>query len=594
MASSTINGTTSNAYIISKIEWSSTPSNANNNSSVTASLYYRRTNTWTGTATSGTGSFSITIDGQSGSNSLSFTVPNDNSWVKALTVTKTVKHNNDGKKIIVISASGSISGSSLTYTTCSGNATLDDIPRQATITSATDFNDEGNPSFTFSNPANASLSCWLEPNPIGDHLCERTLRGASGTFTWSLTEDERKQLRKACSGNSCTCRIGLYSTIDNTQYASYQDVTMSIVNGNPIFTASQISYADTSAAKNVTENPQHIVQNQSNLAVTFTSATAKKEATISKYEITVNGTMKTTTASGTVDFGKINSSSNVEINIKVIDSRGNTATAKKTVTVLPWSKPLWVVSLWRKNNYEDETYLKVAAGYSSIDGKNIVTASYKYKEIGGEYGEPVEIENKTQYTLTCDKNKAYIFSVTIADAFDSVTDEIELSKGKFPLFIDTQKSAVGINEFPTEDEALRVAGGMAHFEDGVKIGGNALADYIIEQGTSGIWTYEKWASGKAVCWGVTNAEEFDLIDEYESVYYSEPTKNGKMGKAVFPENLFFAAPTKVHIQNYATLGLISCHIRDVSMTEVNFYVSNPASITMSLRFTIEAKGRWKS
>lgn len=25
---------------------------------------------------------------------------------------------------------------------------------------------------------------------------------------------------------------------------------------------------------------------------------------------------------------------------------------------------------------------------------------------------------------------------------------------------------------------------------------NAIADYVVEQGTSGIWTYEKWASGK--------------------------------------------------------------------------------------------------
>ena len=27
------------------------------------------------------------------------------------------------------------------------------------------------------------------------------------------------------------------------------------------------------------------------------------------------------------------------------------------------------------------------------------------------------------------------------------------------------------------------------------------SDYIVEQGTSGIWTYEKWNSGKAVCRG---------------------------------------------------------------------------------------------
>ena len=27
-------------------------------------------------------------------------------------------------------------------------------------------------------------------------------------------------------------------------------------------------------------------------------------------------------------------------------------------------------------------------------------------------------------------------------------------------------------------------------------------DYIVEQGTSGIWTYRKWNSGIAECWGV--------------------------------------------------------------------------------------------
>lgn len=29
-----------------------------------------------------------------------------------------------------------------------------------------------------------------------------------------------------------------------------------------------------------------------------------------------------------------------------------------------------------------------------------------------------------------------------------------------------------------------------------------LADYIVEQGTSGIWTYRKWNSGIAECWGL--------------------------------------------------------------------------------------------
>ena len=29
----------------------------------------------------------------------------------------------------------------------------------------------------------------------------------------------------------------------------------------------------------------------------------------------------------------------------------------------------------------------------------------------------------------------------------------------------------------------------------------AVSDYVVEQGTSGIWTYRKWNSGVAECWG---------------------------------------------------------------------------------------------
>ena len=32
-------------------------------------------------------------------------------------------------------------------------------------------------------------------------------------------------------------------------------------------------------------------------------------------------------------------------------------------------------------------------------------------------------------------------------------------------------------------------------------------DYVVEQGTSGIWTYRKWNSGKAECWGIYNEKK---------------------------------------------------------------------------------------
>ena len=42
-----------------------------------------------------------------------------------------------------------------------------------------------------------------------------------------------------------------------------------------------------------------------------------------------------------------------------------------------------------------------------------------------------------------------------------------------------------------QDELIRVGGA----------GTSPVADYVIEQGTVGSWTYRKWASGLAECWG---------------------------------------------------------------------------------------------
>lgn len=42
---------------------------------------------------------------------------------------------------------------------------------------------------------------------------------------------------------------------------------------------------------------------------------------------------------------------------------------------------------------------------------------------------------------------------------------------------------------------------LEDFFDGLNITGGLLGDYVVEQGTSGIWHYRKWNSGVAECWG---------------------------------------------------------------------------------------------
>lgn len=385
--------------------------------------------------------------------------------------TTTFTHDADGKKSLSVAYSIDMDAESYTPGSLSGTGTmtLAQIPRQATLASAPNFTDEQNPTITYSNPAGTAVTTLQACISLGGTTADIAYRDItkSGTsYTFNLTSAERTVLRNATkTSNSRTVYFIVKTVIGGTTYTSSLSKTLSIVNANPTFTASQISYADVSTSVvAITGNNQHIVQNKSSLTATFGAATGNKGATISQYTLTLNGVTKTATASGSVSFGTINSSKNVTLSVTAKDSRGNTTTATKTVTMLAWSAPSVSAILERLNNYEDTTYLTAQVGISSVNSKNTVTITYKYKKSGGSYGSATTISNKTKYTLNCDKNSAYVFSITATDKFSSTTKEFTLARGRFPFFIDTDRNAVGINEFPRYGEALRVAGGSVVFE----------------------------------------------------------------------------------------------------------------------------------
>lgn len=234
----------------------------------------------------------------------------------------------------------------------------------------------------------------------------------------------------------------------------------SITNANPTFSSSNISYQDSNnTTVAVTGNNQQLVQNLSNLLVTLTPATGNKGATISNYQVTINGITRTVTSAGNIDFGVINSGSNLTLSVKVIDSRGNTTTKTKTVVFLAWSLPTAIIYLKRKNNYEDETYLKVQASYSSLNSQNNITIQYQYKKVTeSTYSTLTNITNNTQKTFTFDKNYAWNMKIIITDRFGTTTYNVVLAKGRFIFFVDTEKLSIGINCFPTNSETLEING----------------------------------------------------------------------------------------------------------------------------------------
>lgn len=109
------------------------------------------------------------------------------------------------------------------------------------------------------------------------------------------------------------------------------------------------------------------------------------------------------------------------------------------------------------------------------------------------------------------------------------------------------------------------------------------ADYVVEQGLSGIWTYRKWASGVAECWGI------------ETSSTTASTEGGLYFKVVysaFPTSLFINVPT---VEVTAKGNWIGGAMTGDGLTKDVWqgYVWCATDHTANLLPHIHAIGRWK-
>ncbi len=115
-------------------------------------------------------------------------------------------------------------------------------------------------------------------------------------------------------------------------------------------------------------------------------------------------------------------------------------------------------------------------------------------------------------------------------------------------------------------------------------------DYIVEQGTSGIWTYRKWNSGIAECWGSVYAQK-DCTTAWGNMYDS-----GTVASQSFPNGLFTSEPTltlTVTGHSTATLQLETSGAVTAERT-CNYYYTMPYSSTgVQATVYFQAIGRWK-
>lgn len=120
------------------------------------------------------------------------------------------------------------------------------------------------------------------------------------------------------------------------------------------------------------------------------------------------------------------------------------------------------------------------------------------------------------------------------------------------------------------------------------LGDATMNDFVVEQGTDGIWTYRKWNSGIAECWGrySVTLTKYTTVGSFAGYYTT----------VSFPTGLFVAGsiPTHTYTATVGTGFAMPASGMNISNTSMYVYALGTASASnQSCVFDIIAKGRWK-
>ena len=549
----------------------------------------------------------------------------------------TVQHDNDGSKTIPVSLSTAI------YTTttrsASGNWELDKIPRGASITSAPSFNDEANPVLKYSNPAGNNVSslqaCIANSDGTTIYAAYRDISKTGTSYTFNLTTAERNALRNATpNSNTMTVRFYVKTEIDGNTFRNHSAKTLTITNGNPTLDPTVVDTGTKSIT--YTGDPNNkVIKGYNTMSVTF-GTSAVKGATIKSQKVTCGA--KSRTADGTI--------SNVESGdfvFTVTDSRGNTTTKTVKKTLINYFYPtVNFDALKLSTEGELSIGLKGKVWVGSFGATtNTYDLRYRYKESSGEWGSWATITlspgSDGSYTASksitgLDYQKNYVVQAAVRDTlapYDSNSIKTpEKSVSALPVF-DWGPSDFNFNVsicipngkairgkltdgsyrsmlYMNTNNILSVGGGSnapdairiatANNEGPVYVNGVEL-DYIVAQGTeamgsNGTWHWEKWASGKAVCYGCRNYGNMGVSTAWGNLYRSETFTQS------LPSGLFNAIPEVIEItfRNGSYGAWIAKHESSAPTTSSSgsFIVVRPASATINQAYiSFNIIGRWK-
>lgn len=412
------------------LTWSATQDVANNTSTITASLVWENAGNTLSSSVSKTAN--ITIDGTTYSGSGTVGIAGGTAKT-IMTASKTISHNADGTRSFSISGAFDIkftlSGTYYASTSASGTGTLDSIARATTPELSVSSITIGN-AVTVNTPRATGTSFthkiyYKWPGGGWELIAENV----ATSFVWTTNINMCSGLPNSTSGN-ITIAADTYSG-SSFIGSKTVDLTLNV----PSFVIPTVSLAKSG----VDLYSSKYVQGRSKVYVALTDDGSYGSSIVSR-STTVKSGANTIASSSSKTFtsGVINYSGTVTIETTVTDSRGRTASASTTISVVAYSSPqITAFSAFRSNSNGSANpqgaYIRItgSSSISSIDGTNSRSTILRYRLKGGSaWIEP--IWNNTLYTpslsvtVPADVNGSFEVQIYTADYFSSTTQTINV------------------------------------------------------------------------------------------------------------------------------------------------------------------------
>lgn len=513
-----------------RLDWSITgQSIANNTSTLSLALWIYDGSGYSQNESSGEAYYIL-----QGSKSWSPYNYSSTGWYKLGSRSITVSHNADGTKSLALTAEwdcGFDSSYTPRHLSLSETVTLTTIPRAST---ATVSGDTLGTAMTITIKRASSGFTHRLYYSCGQLGKQTIATGVGTSYSWTPPVSLAQQ-----APNAATVAVALLvETYNESTYVGASTLQLSLAVPTNVVPSLTVALSDPT---NVSTTYGGYVQLRSKVKVDIT-ASGVQGSSIKSYSIKVGSIYATTSASGTTDY--LPGSGELAVSCAVTDSRGRTTTKTQSITVLAYSKPaITAISAARCNAdgtaNRAGTYGKVtfSGAITSLTAKNTAAYAVQYREVGavdwttagrpaaGNY-DPADISA----VFAADKSKRYEVRVVATDAFESIGSTLRDLPAAYALYhLAKHLLSVGLGRLCDKANAIQV-GLDAYFDRDVQIdgtltlgdglsaplpvegGGTGVAtldelrqalgikDYIIEQGISGNWTYQKYASGYADLW----------------------------------------------------------------------------------------------